>query len=332
MVGRDDIPLALVGAAIGGLAIAAGITLNLIFTGRITRICEILYTTVKEKENRSWKLSVLLGLILGTSFYSSFVDKSAFSPPAKFLNNMSIIGYGLVGGLIGCGAQYAGGDTSIYFTGLPKLKKRFIVSAVLITQAAMGAASTKKYYKLPGFIATPNFIKLCEDLNFEAKHLGVFFLCLGITVCYIVYLMTKSRKSELKEFFISVFSGFLYAVGAALSGLVMPDKVMSLLSIFTFKNSELLITFGAVVGINFLTFYYIYDNYGKYPIWSSNLEIEETNDISPKNMFGCVLFGTGWGIIGIDPSIGLMTAYIYIPHMLLFLAGVLVGQEAATRI
>jgi hypothetical protein len=242
------------------------------------------------------------------------------------------MGYGLIGVLVGFGSQLACGCTSIFFCGLPKLGRRFITESVVIVMSAMSVANLRKNVQYPSIITSPDFIRLADDLNFQLKNYLVLGACLSFIVVYTIYLMFKNRKSELKEFSISVLTGFLYGIGLAMSGMVKPDKVLGLLSFDNFQDSELLVTFAVAIGINFLTFYYIYDHYGKYPIWNSNLEGQETHKINLKRILGCIIFGLGWGTAGICPSVAIMTSFLYLPHLAMFLVFVFVGQEIAMKI
>jgi len=79
----------------------------------------------------------------------------------------------------------------------------------------------------------------------------------------------------------------------------------------------------------------IQNYYGRFPYrnWNSNLEYQDDkNSIKLRNILGCVLFGIGWGISGICPSVAIMTVFIYIPHISLFLLLVFTGQEIATKV
>jgi hypothetical protein len=314
---------------------AAGITLNLMFTGKLIRVADMFHNTIKniKNDNRGWKLQVFLGMILASSYYYCYVDRGAFNEVSVFLSRLSIMGYALIGILLGFGSGLCGdGCTSVFFCGLPRLGKRFIVESVVIVLSAMSIANIIKNVRLPDLIVKPNFIKLSEDLNFDAKHYIVFGLAAGLVVFYCLYLMVKNRKSELKEFSISVVSGFLLGLGIILSGMNKPSKVLGLLSFNNFEDSELLISFGVVIFANFLSFYYIYDNYTSFPIWSSNLDREDSSNVKLRGVLGCILFGIGWGICGIDPSVAILTLHIYIPHLALFLVCFFVGQEVATKV
>ena len=321
----DNLPMAVV----GGIAIASAITLNLMFTGRLTKFSEMFYTVIRHREYKNWKLATMLGLIISCSYYYLFVDQAAFNDVSQFLGKLSLIGYGLFGVLVGFGAQLAGGCTSIFFCGLPKKGKRFILEATIIILSAMAVANVKQNVKMPDWITTPSFTTLADELNLELKNFLVFGGSSGFAVCYVIFLMFKNRKSELKEFFISVVTGFIYGIGLILSGMVKPSKVLGFLSFNSVQESELVVTFTVVVGMNFLTFFWLYDinNFGKYP-----LETQETSRINLRNILGCIIFGIGWGTAGICPSVAIMTCFLYIPHMALFLACVFIGQEMALKV
>jgi len=113
----------------------------------------------------------MLGLVLASSYYYICVDRSAFSEVSIFLSNLSLMGFALVGFIIGFGTHLAGGNcTSVFFCSLPKLSKRFIVESVIVSLSAMSVATLQKSVKLPGLIIDPNFILLAEELNFDAKN------------------------------------------------------------------------------------------------------------------------------------------------------------------
>ena len=324
-------------AVIGGLTLASALTINLMFTGKLIKPSEMFYTAFRRREEadyRNWKFSVFLGLIIATSYYYLFVDAQAFNPPEKFLGYLSIMGYGLAGVLIGFGSQLAGGCTSVFFCGLPKWGKRFILEALLITLSATSIANVTKNTKLPSILTTPSFTTIASEINLEVKNLAVFGGSICLAVYYIVFLAVKNRTHDLKGFFIHVLSGFLYGLGFILTGMIKPSKVLGLLSFDSLDDFELIISIAVVVGMNFLTFYWIYhvDNLFKYPILGGPFDLQEWYKISTKNILGCIIFGIGWGMCGICPGCAIMTCYLYLPHMALFLMSVFVGQEIAMKV
>ena len=86
-------------------------------------------------------------------------------------------------------------------------------------------------------------------------------------------------------------------------------------------------TMATAVLINFFTFYYII-NHRKVGVLN-NLQVASRNDISLSLIIGSLIYGVGWGISGLCPGPALVTSVIYIPHVLLYLAFILIGQFAA---
>lgn len=112
-------------AILGGVLIGSAVSILLLFNGRVTGISGIvggLFTN--DKENRYWRLSFILGLMVGGLFL-------AFYYPTSLEQKSSAItfDYILAGLLVGFGTQLGSGCTSGHgVCGISRLSIRSIVA------------------------------------------------------------------------------------------------------------------------------------------------------------------------------------------------------------
>ena len=99
---------------------------------------------------------------------------------------------------------------------------------------------------------------------------------------------------------VSLFCGIIFGIGLVVSEMINPAKVLGFLNIFDEWDPSLaFVMIGALVVST--PFFHLFKNNDK-PLFSSNFLIPNTKDIDKKLIIGSILFGAGWGLIGLCPG------------------------------
>ena len=127
---------------------------------------------------------------------------------------------------------------------------------------------------------------------------------------------------------IGLLAGLLFGIGLLISGMTDPVKVQGFLDVFGAWDISLALVMGgglmvALVGVQLAK--------RQQSSWIGTLiEMPTKTTINKKLLIGAMLFGIGWGLVGICPGPGIVLlgtgqwqAYVFIPAMVI---GMLVYQ------
>lgn len=127
---------------------------------------------------------------------------------------------------------------------------------------------------------------------------------------------------------IGLLAGLLFGIGLLISGMTDPAKVQGFLDVFGAWDISLALVMGgglivAIVGVQLAT--------RQQTSWIGTLiELPSKTTINKKLLIGAMLFGIGWGLVGICPGPGIVLlgtgqwqAYVFIPAMIV---GMLIYQ------
>lgn len=133
---------------------------------------------------------------------------------------------------------------------------------------------------------------------------------------------------------IGLLAGLLFGIGLLISGMTDPVKVQGFLDVFGAWDISLALVMGgglavAIVGVQLA-------KRGKLSLVGSPIEMPTKTKITKKLIVGAMLFGIGWGLVGICPGPGIVLlgtgqwqAYVFIPAMII---GMLVYQWLEPRL
>ena len=133
---------------------------------------------------------------------------------------------------------------------------------------------------------------------------------------------------------IGLMAGLLFGIGLLISGMTDPTKVQGFLDIFGAWDISLALVMGgglivAVVGVQLAK--------RQQTSWIGTLiELPSKTVINKQLLIGAILFGIGWGLVGICPGPGIVLlgtgqwqAYVFIPAMIV---GMLIYQWLEPRL
>ncbi len=99
---------------------------------------------------------------------------------------------------------------------------------------------------------------------------------------------------------VALFCGTIFGIGLVISQMINPAKVLGFLNVFgEWDPSLAFVMIGALIISSPL--FHLFKNKEK-PIFSTSFSISENKEIDKRLIIGSILFGTGWGLIGLCPG------------------------------
>jgi uncharacterized membrane protein YedE/YeeE len=98
----------------------------------------------------------------------------------------------------------------------------------------------------------------------------------------------------------ALLAGLIFGLGLTVSQMVNPDKVLSFLDIFGDWDPSLALVMGSALIVTALGYFIA----GKRdtPLFAKKFEIPGKREIDAPLAIGAVLFGVGWGLVGLCPG------------------------------
>ncbi|ODV93937.1 hypothetical protein PACTADRAFT_51683 [Pachysolen tannophilus NRRL Y-2460] len=301
--------------SIGALLIQFATTSYMLQVGRAVGFSSILYNSITKPN--VYDLSIAIGLLS-----SAYIVKLIFPEFIPLYNQYINIKWYIVSGLlVGIGTQFGCGCTSGHvIAGLSRLRKRSIIATIFLFATAMLVVN---YFKLGENCYNLGkldycikydkfFIKFYKNRKILVELLMSSFLLTYFILPFITKKLNKFGNGGLINKFLIIinglYSGCLFGLGLAISGMSSPSKTIGFLAIFQqkkFDPSLSLIILFTVIPNYFVWKFKIFNKNNK-PILNQSFSLNKSNQIPKKFILGNILFGLGWGIMGICPGPGLM--------------------------
>jgi uncharacterized protein len=320
-----------VAAIAGGVILSISVSLHLLLKGRVTGWSGIFNGLVTfDTKTLYWKSSIIAGLVIASSgawlLYGSSVplgNQYLFESQEQFVSGSNFWAWFIAGLLVGIGTKMANGCTSGHgLCGLPRLSRRSIVSVIIFLSFAALIANLR--YHFPFWTSNVFF-----DNAVKARHTLWAELAIVFAGGVILFNIVKNAgdKHRIYDVIVSSVVGFIFACGLLYAGILKRSVVLGFLTFNSDWDASLLLTLGTALVLNYFIFYYAI-NIRQAPFMEdSQLEVPKDTNIDLSLIIGSILFGLGWGLIGISPGPALANAPIYIPHVLLIFVPIMgVGQ------
>jgi len=127
----------------------------------------------------------------------------------------------------------------------------------------------------------------------------------------------------------SLVCGILFGVGLSLSGMTDPLVVLGFLDLFGSWNPSLIFVMASAVPTTFIGYRIVMKR--EQPLCSSQFYLPEKVSIDKSLIIGAVLFGTGWGLLGLCPGPAIASLSSLQPKVFGFVLFMIFGMFAVER-
>ena len=99
---------------------------------------------------------------------------------------------------------------------------------------------------------------------------------------------------------LALFSGSIFGLGLTISSMTNPDKVLGFLDLFNNWDPSLAFVMGGAIIITAPMLFVLTKN--KNLILSNEIHLPTNKEIDKKLIIGSLIFGLGWGLVGLCPG------------------------------
>ena len=131
-------------------------------------------------------------------------------------------------------------------------------------------------------------------------------------------------------FGIALLSGFIFGLGLVLSQMTNPMVVQGFLDIFGQWQLDLLWVMLGALSVTIPLF--LYSKTRRNSICGQALELPKNKRLDKRMAIGAILFGIGWGMVGICPAPALVQLTSLQGQALLFVGFMWLGMQTAKRL
>eukprot|EP00913_Durusdinium_trenchii_P027354 g25662.t1 len=264
-----------------------------------------------ELGNELWKLWFLVGLFAGG--FVNFLFNQPFAFPGA--EPYSISRYAVAGLVLGLGTRFQRGCTSGHgICGLPRFSMRSLLAVpTFMLFAGLVVYMTRHVMKLdqpkmPGIAS----LEWPPRLQFPA--------CAVAAAVVLTVLSFSPLPSSVHGVISPLASGTIFGLGLGVAGMTNQEKVLNFLDVAGFWDPSLMFVMGCGMMVSFPAFYLAERFKRRCVLFNHGLAVE-SDDAKPKCaekfekpgktgdygtlVVGAVLFGIGWGLVGICPGPGL---------------------------
>jgi uncharacterized membrane protein YedE/YeeE len=127
---------------------------------------------------------------------------------------------------------------------------------------------------------------------------------------------------------VALGSGTIFGFGLALGGMLDPAVIRGFLDFFGAFDPRLGFVFAGAVGVSAIG--YALSRSFILPVLNTAFAIPTNNELDPALIGGSLLFGVGWGMVGLCPGPAISGLVLGVPGIIVFTVSMLVGMAAHT--
>ena len=129
---------------------------------------------------------------------------------------------------------------------------------------------------------------------------------------------------------VSLFCGIIFGIGLVISQMINPAKVLGFLNFFgEWDPSLAFVMIGALIVSSPL--FHLFKSKEK-PIFSTSFSISENKEIDKRLIIGSILFGAGWGLVGLCPGPAISSIALFNVSSVTFVFSMFIGFYIASKI
>lgn len=127
---------------------------------------------------------------------------------------------------------------------------------------------------------------------------------------------------------ISVFlAGLIFGLGLIISGMVNPAKVIGFLDIFGNWDPSLAFVMIGAIAVTMIGYKWVLRRNSS--VFNLPFSLPTSKDIDSRLVSGAILFGFGWGLVGVCPGPAIAGLLVAPKSLGIFLASMLVSMAVA---
>lgn len=124
--------------------------------------------------------------------------------------------------------------------------------------------------------------------------------------------------------FSALFAGLIFGLGLVISQMVNPAKVIDFLDIFGNWDPSLAFVMSAGLIVTFIGYKLVLRK--SKPFSADKFQVPANRTIDKRLASGAVLFGVGWGLVGLCPGPAIAALFIGGFPVIMFLAAMMAGM------
>ena len=124
-----------------------------------------------------------------------------------------------------------------------------------------------------------------------------------------------------------LLAGLIFGFGLIISGMINPERVLGFLDIAGAWDPSLAFVMGGAVVVTFFGYRYVLGR--KTPLFEESFQVPTNTLIDQKLVGGALLFGVGWGIVGLCPGPAIAGIVVDPARIGIFVAAMLAGMFMA---
>lgn len=128
---------------------------------------------------------------------------------------------------------------------------------------------------------------------------------------------------------VALTAGLIFGLGLAISEMVNPEKVLSFLDFTGAWDPSLAFVLGGAVMVAFIAFRLILKRDA--PVFAGKFSLPNKTHIDGGLVVGAILFGIGWGLVGLCPGPAIAALAYGMEESVWFVAALLAGLGIARR-
>lgn len=125
----------------------------------------------------------------------------------------------------------------------------------------------------------------------------------------------------------ALLAGCLFGLGLAVSNMLNPSRVLAFLDVFGQWDPTLAFVMGGALSVTIPGFFLVLKR--KQPLFTNNFDLPLKKAVDSQLIFGAVMFGIGWGLVGLCPGPAIAAIATLDPRIGLFLLIMLASWWAA---
>lgn len=124
--------------------------------------------------------------------------------------------------------------------------------------------------------------------------------------------------------FSALIAGLIFGLGLTISEMVNPAKVLAFLDLFGNWDPSLAFVMGGALIVTAIGYRLVWSR--ERPAFADRFQVPGNRDVDTRLAVGAILFGMGWGLVGLCPGPAIAALTFGGPALYVFLAAMAAGM------